>query len=303
MNASSVDVAVVIVSYNSAHVISALLDSLRAGLGDLCADVVVVDNGSTDGSSQMIDARSDCRLVQAANDGYSAGVNAGVNEALDAAAILVLNPDTVLHPMVVPRMLAALNSPATGIVVPKILDEQGKVSMSLRREPTILRASGLTRTGLAALSEQVTDRAAYERSSVVDWATGAALLMSRDCYDRMGGWDESYFLYSEETDFCLRARDAGMETRYLPEAMVTHIGGQSGQSPETNSMLVINRVRLYRRRHGFPASLLYFLVVLINEASRIPRGGGVASLRAVRDLAIPRLRPTPLGASDALIPS
>ena len=298
-----VDVAVVIVSFNSAHVISALLDSLAAGLGSLRADVVVVDNGSTDESCAVVSARSDCRLVRASNHGYAAGVNRGVASASPARAILVLNPDTVVHPLAVPRMLDGLRFRGTGIVVPRILDAHGAPSWSLRREPTIARALGLTRTGWGVLSEQVTDPDAYEGTTVVDWATGAALLMSRECYVTLGGWDESFFLYSEETDFCLRARDAGLRTRYVPEAAVSHIGGQSGTSPETHSMQVLNRVRLYRRRHGRLASSVYFAVVLTNEATRVPRGGGPASRRAVRDLLRPRHRPARLGLSAGFLPS
>jgi N-acetylglucosaminyl-diphospho-decaprenol L-rhamnosyltransferase len=114
-----VDVAVVVVTYNSADVVGDLLASLPAALGDLRADVVVVDNGSTDATREVIRGRTDCTLVESTNLGYSAGINRGVKEAAPAPAILVLNPDVRLEPGAVPTLLAALAEPRTGVVVPR----------------------------------------------------------------------------------------------------------------------------------------------------------------------------------------
>ena len=159
-----------------------------------------------------------------------------------------------------------------GIAAPRVLTPQGRLHLSLRREPTLPRALGLTRTRLAVFSEYVCDPSAYTRPCTVDWALGAALLMSRECYEALGGWDETYFLYSEETDLSLRARDAGLLTRYEPRAVAVHIGGQSGRSHRTHAMQIVNRVRLYRRRHGALASWAYYWLVVANQMSRVPRG-------------------------------
>ena len=125
--------------------------------------------------------------------------------------------------------------------------------------------------------------------------------MDRACNDALGGWDESFFLYSEETDYCLRARDAGWLTRYVPEATATHIGGQSGQSPRIHSMQILNRVRLYSRRHGPVASVAYWLLSIASELSWVLRGHR-DSITAVRALLLPRSRPAELGVSDRLVP-
>ena len=174
--------------------------------------------------------------------------------------------------------------------------------MSLRREPTLLRALGLTATRLPALSEYVAQQEDYQRPTTVDWALGAVLLMSRACYDAVGGWDDSYFLYSEETDFCLRARDLGFTTRYEPAAVVVHIGGQSGQSDQTHSMQIVNRVRLYRRRHGLVAAWFYFFLTVASELSWLARGRA-ESRCAIRALLRPSLRPSELRCSDQLMPT
>src|SRR5260370_38697067 len=105
------DLAVVIVTYNSAHVVGDLLDSLPAALGGLAADVIVVDNGSADLTVEFLAKRADCHLVSSANNAYAAGINRGVSERPAARAILVLNPDVVLRPGPVPPMLTALGAP------------------------------------------------------------------------------------------------------------------------------------------------------------------------------------------------
>jgi N-acetylglucosaminyl-diphospho-decaprenol L-rhamnosyltransferase len=292
---------IIIVTYNSAHVVGDLLDSLPAALDGLTADTVVVDNGSTDGTAALVEARGDCRLVRSPNVGYAGGINRGVREAASAGAILILNPDVRLHVGCVPPLLAALAESDTGIVVPQVRSAEGTLEYSLRREPTLLRALGLTRTRLPAMSEYITEAERYSRPGVVDWALGAALLMSRACYDALGGWDESYFLYSEETDLSLRARDLGLLTRYQPRSVAVHIGGQSGRSSRTHSMQIVNRVRLYRRRHGPLAAWCYYLLTISSEISWVIRGQS-KSRASLAALLRPSLRPSELGCSDRIMP-
>jgi N-acetylglucosaminyl-diphospho-decaprenol L-rhamnosyltransferase len=293
--------AAVIVTYNSAHVVGNLLDSLPAALDGLSADVIVVDNDSADDTVSVLQARGDCRIVRSANIGYAGGINLGVRESPDAPAILILNPDVVLHPKSVPPLLAALDQPGIGIVAPQVRSEHGGLELSLRREPTILRALGLTKTKLPVFSEYVAQPAAYESPRPVDWATGAVLAMSRSCFDALGGWDESFFLYSEEVDVSLRARDAGLVTWYEPKAVATHIGGQSGRNDTTHTMQIVNRVRLYRRRHRGFASWCYYTLAVVSELSRIPRGHA-ESRAAVLALLKPARRPSVLRCSDRLVP-
>jgi N-acetylglucosaminyl-diphospho-decaprenol L-rhamnosyltransferase len=295
------DLAVVIVTYNSAHVVGDLLDSLPGALDDLTADVIVVDNGSTDGTADVVAARGGCRVVRWTNVGYAAGINRGVAEAMSAEAILILNPDVRLHPRSLPPLLAALREPNVGIVAPQVRSPHGALEFSLRREPTLLRAAGLTRTRLALFSEYVFNSSEYTRPCTVDWALGAVLVMSRKCYDALGGWDETYFLYSEETDLALRARDMGLLTRYEPGAVAVHVGGQSGRDHRTHTMQVVNRVRLYRRRHGAVASWCYYWLAVANGLLKVPRGHP-ESWTAAMALLRPARRPGELGCSGRRMP-
>jgi len=295
------ELAIVIVTHNSAHVIGDLLDSLPAALDGLTADVVVVDNASADGTADLLAARGGCRVVRSANIGYAGGINLGVREAMPAEAILILNPDVRLYEQSVPPLVAALQEPNVGIVAPQVRSAQGTLELSLRREPTLPRALGLTRTRLAVFSEYVYRRSDYASPRTADWALGAVLAMSRKCYDTLGGWDETYFLYSEETDLALRARDAGLLTRYEPRAVAVHIGGQSGRSHTTHAMQIVNRVRLYRRRHNTLASWCYYWLAVANELSRVPRGHRESWSAAVA-LLMPARRPAELGCSGRLMP-
>jgi len=295
------DLDVIIVTYNSALVVGDLLDSLPGALGGISGDVVVVDNGSCDDTAGLLEARGDCRVIRSANVGYAGGINRGVREASGAAAILVLNPDVVLRPGSIPPLAQSLGTPGVGIVVPQFQSPDGVIEHSLRREPTLGRALGLNRTGLAVLSEYVTQAELYTAPQVVDWATGAVMLISRACYDVLGGLDESYFLYSEETDLLLRARDAGFRTRYDHRSVVVHIGGGSGRNDKTHIMQIVNRVRLYRRRHGSAAAWCYYGLTIVSELTWIARGHP-QSTAAVRALLRPSLRPVELGCSDRVMP-
>jgi GT2 family glycosyltransferase len=306
METVSRDVAAVVVTYNSRHHVGDLLDSLPAAFGALSYSVVVVDNGSTDGTADLLAQRTDCTVVRSTNDGYAAGINRAVAASPDAPAILILNPDATLDQDAVPRMLETLSRPGVGIVAPRVREADGRLSPTIRRGPTLGRVGGLSFTGLAAFAERVEDPREYASEHEVDWAVGAILLVDRRCFDALDGLDESYFLYSEETDFSLRARDAGWATVYTPRAGGMHIGGGSGESAATHTMQMINRVRLYRRRArgsrtGEVRTALYFAMTVLVELRRALLGGR-KSWPTVRALLRPSRRPPQIGASRSLLP-
>ncbi|MGW4793195.1 glycosyltransferase family 2 protein [Nonomuraea sp. NPDC004297] len=297
-------VAVVIVTYNSADVLEGCLGSLRAGAeGVELAEVVVADNASKDASTAVA-ARAGLpvTVVQVGrNAGYAAAINAGI-AALDLDrldGVYVLNPDCRLHGGAVAPLLDALREPGRGIVVPYMVNPDGTLQPSLRRTPTVGRAvveaviGGGLAGRLGTLGELVTDPRDYARPGAFAWATGAAMLLSPRLIREVGPWDESFLLYSEETDYCLRAADLGWATWYEPASVIEHIGGDSGVNPMLASMLVVNKVRLYRRRHGPVAGMAYYLAVLAGEAVRA-LAGRRTSRASVAALVRPSLRTTAL---------
>ena len=281
-----VDCAVVVVTYNSASDIAALLDSLPAAAAGLRIRVIVVDNGSTDGTVALVRSRPDVTCVETGtNLGYAGGINAGRSHGGDYSALLVLNPDAELGAGALREMFAALDDPAVGIVVPMLLGAGGQRLPSLRREPTLMRAlgdgllGGRIRHRPGWLSEMVWHERAYRHRHPIDWATGAALLVSDACDRAVGRWDERFFLYSEETDYFARARAMGFRVDYLPSAWVRHDGGGSGRSDALLALQAVNRVRYMEKHRRWPR--LYWLAVVLHELLRSGNSGHRAALLAV----------------------
>lgn len=272
-------VAVIVVTWNSASVIGGLLQSVRESVLDGSVRLVVVDNDSHDGTAALsIELMPNADVIQMGrNAGYAAGMNAGMALASDCETFLLLNPDIRLHQNTLQTMLEEMGESGAGIVVPRLVDEFGALRLSLRREPTVLRAWGEALLGgrLAGryppLGEVETRADMYAGPARADWATGAAMLISKGCSTVVGEWDESYFLYSEETDFALRARDTGFLLKYTPRAVAVHFEGESHESPALFSLLTRNRVKLYRSRHGMMRTAAFWLGVFAGELIRANR--------------------------------
>ncbi|WP_155341555.1 glycosyltransferase family 2 protein [Acrocarpospora corrugata] len=297
-------VAVVIVTYNSADVLSACLASLPDGAdGVELAAVVVADNASAD-DSLAIAALAEVPVTPVQlgrNAGYAAAVNAGI-AALDLDrldAVYVLNPDCRLPPKSIAPLILALDRPGVGIAVPKMINPDGSLQPSLRRMPTVGRAVieaviGGGRAGrIGRLGELITDPREYVQAGPVAWATGAAMLISVPAIRAVGPWDESFLLYSEETEYALRAADLGWSLWYEPAALIEHIGGDSGVNPTLAALLLVNKVKLFRRRRGPLAGTAYYLAVLAGESVRALAGRRV-SQKSVLWLLRPSRRMTAL---------
>jgi GT2 family glycosyltransferase len=293
-------VVVVVVTYNSEALIPDLIASLPAGLGSVAWRLVVADNASSDATVEVTRRlMPEATIIEMGrNAGYAAGINAAAG-VRPCGTLLVLNPDVRLLPGCVPELMEALQAPGVGIAVPRLEDGDGELILSMRREPTILRALadalvGARRAGRSPLfGEVVSDHRRYLAPCVTDWAEGSTLLISLPCWHRCAPWDESFFLYSEETDFALRARDAGFATRFVPTARAVHLEGASRIAPGLWSLLTLNRVRLYRRRHGLVPTSLFYLAVLLREGCRALLGHRT-SRTAVRSMvSLPKWRVPP----------
>ena len=277
-------VAVLVVTWNSASVLPGFLASLPDGMSGLDWRLVVADNDSADDTVAVLrELAPDATVVRTGrNAGYAAGVNAALGAAGEAeggySAVLVCNPDIRMRQGCAKRLVDGLGD-GVGISVPLLYEDGRDAPLhSLRRESSVSRALGEAVIGnrragrFPRLSELVTDPAAYERPTRADWATGALMALSADCLAACGPWDESFFLYSEETEYCLRARDLGYATRLEPAAEAVHLGGESRGSPRLWTLLTVNRVRLYARRHGAVATAFFRAAVLLREASRAALG-------------------------------
>jgi N-acetylglucosaminyl-diphospho-decaprenol L-rhamnosyltransferase len=279
--------AAVIVTYNSARHLPRLLSDLAATAPPVELQVVVVDNESADDSADIAEATGADVLRSGSNLGYAGALNAAWAHVGPGVPILVLNPDLSVHPGAVAALLAAAGQPGVGVAVPTVVDESGAVYPSLRNEPSVLRALVDAVLGRragrlpTALSEMVWSPDAYRATQQPDWATGAALMISPKCAAAVGEWDERYFLYSEETDFFRRVREAGFVTRFVPAAVVEHEGGGSGSSSALTALMAVNRVRYFEKYHGRAKGSAFRIVVALHALLRSRDPGQRAALRAV----------------------
>jgi exopolysaccharide biosynthesis WecB/TagA/CpsF family protein len=274
------DVAVLVPTYGSAALIGPLLESLRAEAETLRLRVVIADNSP---DSETLDAAAGHPDVVAfatgGNLGYAGAINAAMAVAAPAEAFLVLNPDTVVQPAAIAMMLARLRRSDAGAVVPLMLTDDGARYPSLRREPSALRTWGDALFGARFarrphwIAETDYEGESYAHAHTVDWATGAAVLISAEAAAAAGPWDERYFLYSEETDYCHTLRELGFDVWFEPAARITHSGAGSGTSNGLAALMAVNRIRYMRKHHpGGPAALAAAAVV-VREALRAAEAG------------------------------
>jgi GT2 family glycosyltransferase len=259
------------------------IDSLAEGLAGV-ADwrLVVADSGSTDATldlvAQLAPQATVVKLV--GNPGFAAQCNAVANAHPLSDAVMIMSRTARLQAGCAAAMLRALEDPSVGVAVPRLATGDtygGKPGLraSLRRRPTLPRLWGEALLGgrftrpFPWLTEVIDNPDAYNTQTRFDWATGGVTMFSRACQNKLGGWDESFFLYSEEVDFELRAGDNGLAVRYVPDALATHVGGDSQVRPEFWAHLVANKVRLYGMRHGRGAASLYWAGVVTHETLRL----------------------------------
>lgn len=269
------DVTVLVVTYNNAHTVEQLVSSLRDETRNLSLRLVIADNGSTDSTLELLAKHPDVVTVSTGgNLGYAGGLNFVMHFSAGSEAVLVLNPDLSVGPNAVADLLGRMRQSGAGIVVPQLLNSDGSIYVSLRREPGILTALGDAFCGARFTgrpdwaSELDYDPKSYRYAHQVAWATGAALLIRGSLAERIGPWDEQFFLYSEEVDYFRRARESGESIWYEPAARMTHHMGGSGSSTALNALMAVNRIKYIRKYHGKLYASSFRSVVLLAEGLR-----------------------------------
>jgi len=259
------DLSIVILNYNTRDHLRACLRAMQVegstslSGGPVTAEVIVVDNASTDGSADMVAAEFDwVRLIRSPRNG---GFAFGNNQALRlcrGANVLLLNPDTEIPAGAVARFLVCLEShPEAGIVGPKLLKPDGSMHLACRRSfPTpavaFYRFAGLSRLfptsprfGRYNLTFLDPDQAIE-----VDSVCGACLMVRQAVIARVGLLDERFFMYGEDIDWCLRARQIGWTVRYEPGIVVQHQHGASSRQRALRTTYHFFRAMdLFYRKH------------------------------------------------------
>ena len=195
-------------------------------------DTVVVDNGSSDGTADVVRARfPGIRLIESSNDGLAAGWNRGI-AATSAEHVLVLNADAWLVQDALAGLLAAADRhPRAAVIGPRLLNPDGTLQRSVRGFPTTWRLATeyiyLRKLAPRSRALNAFYGAGFDHESerVVEWVMGACFLLRRGAYDEVGPFDERYFIFSEEVDWMRRAADRGWSVVFTPDARCVHVGG------------------------------------------------------------------------------
>jgi GT2 family glycosyltransferase len=227
--------SIVIICWNDLRVIGDCLRSIYAGTNATEFEVIVSDNGSVDGSIEYIRKNyPSVRVIENhANLGFAKGNNAGIR-ASQGDYVLILNPDTIIHNGALDKLVAfAGDHPEGGGFGCRVVNLDGTYQVSARLFPTIWRywVSALYLKGLAKLCPLfVYEEYPHwrgETQRVIDWQSGCCVMFRGDLLRKLGGFDEQFFYHFEEVDLCRRVWNAGFPIVFTPEAVITHLGGQS----------------------------------------------------------------------------
>ncbi|MBN1964527.1 MAG: glycosyltransferase family 2 protein [Anaerolineae bacterium] len=298
------DLSILIVSWNVSDLLAACLDSIAAapvvrvspggqesGESGPRTEVIVVDSASTDGSAAMVGERFPwvTLLAQEGNIGFTRGNNVGL-EAAQGRYVLLLNPDTVVHGDALNVLVDYLDAhPLVGIAGPRVLNSDGTTQSTRRRFPTALTAIFESTWLQGYAPRRVLDRFYVtdqpdDGTFEVDWVQGCALMARRAVYEQIGPLDPGYVMFSEELDWCKRAKEAGWRVAYVGGARITHHGGKSTEQVQAHKHIYFqqSKLRYFRKHHGRGLALALRLFLLISYVVQVILEGVKALLGSKR---------------------
>jgi N-acetylglucosaminyl-diphospho-decaprenol L-rhamnosyltransferase len=255
---SAYDVAVIIVTYNSEDEIAACLDAVYSERRDVSMQVIVVDNASSDATVEIVSERYPGvkLLLPGGNLGFSKGVNYGARHS-DADFVLLLNPDTVVRRHAIDVIVGfARANPRYGLYGGRTLKTDGSLEpLSCLGLPTLcsmlMFATGLSSLAPGSPLLNPESLGGWKRDTVreVGVITGCFLLVRTAIWQKLGGLDESYFMYGEDVDFAIRARALGYRPVICPDAELVHKLGTSSESPAHKMLLLYRGKASLMRKH------------------------------------------------------
>jgi GT2 family glycosyltransferase len=272
------DVSVLIVSFNTRAITLQCLEALSRAMASVSGEVIVVDNASSDGSAEAI--RQQCPevrvIVSETNLGFGGANNLAMRHARGRYWVL-LNSDAFVGPDTLATLLRDMDArPEVGVLGPKLLNSDGSTQRSCFRYPSPGRAwlENLAVPKLLKPCHHLGDyrKWAHDESGPVDWVVGACLVVRRAVVDQVGGFDERFFMYAEETDWQKRIRDAGWGIRFTPKTRVTHLGGASGaaEAARVNHHFFESLDRYARKHHGRLGLVSLRLAMVTGALLRLP---------------------------------
>ncbi|HEY5494308.1 MAG TPA: glycosyltransferase family 2 protein [Candidatus Anoxymicrobiaceae bacterium] len=272
------EVAAVIINRNTREFLRACLQTLQAQDFSGGISIWVVDNGSTDGSPQMVLGEfPEANLVwNDANVGYSKACNQGIGNTREPY-VFIMNSDTALSSDTVSHLVSYLErNPECGLAAPLLRNSDGSLQYSCRDFPSITTAFVHAFVGLikgenrrsAGYKKMTWD---HEQEAQVDWVSGAFMAGRREALDEIGGFDEGYFMYVEDVDLCWRLWQAGWSVGFVPRGEVYHHIGMASRAVPARMVFHHHRsmLRFHCKTYQGPARPLVNALVAIGVASRL----------------------------------
>lgn len=264
------DLAIVIVNYNTCELLDNCLQSIRHSRGNLKMEIVVVDNASSDGSADMVRAKHGWvhhLLETDHNGGYAYANNLGLrhlgyasNEPITSLPryVLLLNPDTELPEDALARMVDFMNEhEGVGVVGPKLVREDGSLDKACRRSFPTPRISFYHLSGLGKLFPNSRRFGRYnmtylspDKRTDVDAVVGAFMLMRSEALEQVGLLDETFFMYGEDLDLCYRIKQEGWRIVYNPEVTVLHLKGAASRKVSRRALIAFyEAMKIFHNKH------------------------------------------------------
>ncbi len=263
--------SIIIVNWNTKDLLKNCLESLAEDYVRLGGcEVIVVDNGSDDGSVSMVKKlrvkNYELKIIEnKENLGFSIGNNIGIKKA-KGDYIMLLNTDTIIGKGSIAKLISYLDChDEVAIVGPKLLNSDGTVQANCGRFPDLIVSFVMLFKEHFGGSDFV--RTSPEKSMFVDWLMGAAFMTRKDVFDKVGGLDEEIFMYMEEVDWFYRANKVGFKAYFLKEAEITHLGRGSSKGGKKDPILNIYKglIRFYKK-HKSPLEIFTLELMLKSKA-------------------------------------
>ncbi|MDR3569099.1 MAG: glycosyltransferase family 2 protein [Syntrophobacteraceae bacterium] len=278
------DISFIIVSWNATEYLSRCLASLRNGVADLRSEVIVVDNGSTDGSWQM--ARSHYPEVRLLRNAHNAGFAGANNQGIDVSNgryVCLINSDVEVFPDTARVLLEYMDAhPDVGILGPKVLNSDLSLQHSCRTLPT-LRDSFFR---ALKLDTTFPNSGVFGRHQMMNWdysdtrevgsLSGCFWVIRRKALEDVGQLDTRFFIYGEDMDFCRRLHEVGWKVIFYPEALIVHHGGASSGSDPARFWIEMQRANLqyWSKYNGRASTFAYYSCLLLHNLVRVIAFGG-----------------------------
>jgi N-acetylglucosaminyl-diphospho-decaprenol L-rhamnosyltransferase len=267
-----VDLEVIIVSHRDERWLARCVESLQDAAGACAYRATIVENG---GFPISLRATPRLRVLYTPNRGFGAANNAGAR-GTDAECLLFLNPDTELARGTLELLVKAFRErPEVGLLAVRQVASDGRLWPSLHRFPSVGRelahafANEKWPGAGKRLGERILDSDRYSQGGPFDWTTGAALAIRREAFEAVGGFDERFFLFSEETDLCKRVQDAGWEAHVEPRITFIHHAGKDGVQPPREAQMAYSRLQYAKKHFSRSGAAAYHAILVMHHLLRL----------------------------------